>query len=367
MSASRDPWLDNAKMLLVTSVVVGHVLAVLTVPDPFRDHLYDALYVVHMPAFLLVTGYLSRRAGWTRRHLGSLLTTMVVPYVVFSLLLWGLRRAHTGEGTEERLLLEPFWAMWFLAALVVWRLATPLLRAHPLVVPASVVVALTAPAWSLDVLALERVLQFLPFFVVGLHARREWLERLHQPLARVLAVLALLGVWAATAHLDRWAGTEWLFNDHAYAELGVDFSAGVATRAMLLALSFAGALAVLALVPTGQRWFTALGARSMTVYLAHTLVVQAVQYDELLADLDAGPALLAGVVLGTAVAIGLATPPAVRALRWFVDPVGSARELRARPRVLPAVPAGEGLSPADATPGAPRSAAAGRAPAPARG
>jgi fucose 4-O-acetylase-like acetyltransferase len=53
----RDPWLDNAKMVLVTIVVVGHMMVL--VPDGgAKSHTYDFIYYFHIPAFVLVTGYL---------------------------------------------------------------------------------------------------------------------------------------------------------------------------------------------------------------------------------------------------------------------------------------------------------------------
>ena len=43
VKAARDPWLDNAKMALVTLVVVGHAWTLL--PDSgVTAHLYDFLY-----------------------------------------------------------------------------------------------------------------------------------------------------------------------------------------------------------------------------------------------------------------------------------------------------------------------------------
>ena len=54
-SSGRDPWFDNAKMALVTLVVIGHGWTLLPL-DSFDGHLYDFLYSWHIPAFVLVTG-----------------------------------------------------------------------------------------------------------------------------------------------------------------------------------------------------------------------------------------------------------------------------------------------------------------------
>ncbi|QCC78190.1 hypothetical protein [Nocardioides daphniae] len=55
----RDPWIDNAKTVLVTLVVVGHFLTIAPESAP-AAHVYDFLYLFHIPAFVLVSG--GRRA-----------------------------------------------------------------------------------------------------------------------------------------------------------------------------------------------------------------------------------------------------------------------------------------------------------------
>src|SRR5690606_2267631 len=77
----RDPWVDNAKAVLVVLVVVGHFIPLLPRNDA-AGHVYDFLYLWHMPAFVLVSGWMSRRASWSRQHLTQLVTLFVVPYLV---------------------------------------------------------------------------------------------------------------------------------------------------------------------------------------------------------------------------------------------------------------------------------------------
>ena len=63
---SRDPFFDNAKLLLVTLVVVGHSWNLLPAAST-SSPVYTFLYAWHVPAFVLVTGYLSRSFSFTRR------------------------------------------------------------------------------------------------------------------------------------------------------------------------------------------------------------------------------------------------------------------------------------------------------------
>ena len=75
-------------------VVVGHSWVLL--PDnAVTDHFYDFLYAWHVPAFVFVTGYLSRSFAYTRARMWQLVRTVVVPYVVFECAL-ALFRVYVG-------------------------------------------------------------------------------------------------------------------------------------------------------------------------------------------------------------------------------------------------------------------------------
>src|SRR4051812_14294974 len=82
VAQKRDPWFDNIKMTLIVLVVVGHAWAMLPASRA-TDWTYDFLYSWHMPAFAIVTGYLSRSFAWTPKKLWGLVCTVAVPYFVF--------------------------------------------------------------------------------------------------------------------------------------------------------------------------------------------------------------------------------------------------------------------------------------------
>ena len=92
------PCFDNAKLLLVTLVVVGHSWTLL--PDVSTSSpVYTFLYPWHVPAFVMVTGYLSRSFTFTRETSCRLVTTVVVPYFVFETLLALFRSASAGRSS----------------------------------------------------------------------------------------------------------------------------------------------------------------------------------------------------------------------------------------------------------------------------
>jgi fucose 4-O-acetylase-like acetyltransferase len=321
---SRDPWFDNAKMALVTLVVVGHSWTLLP-HGALNDHLYDFLYVWHIPAFVLVTGYLSRSFDWTGRRLWQLVRTVLVPYLLFECLL-ALFRVHVGGEKLEDLFQDPHWPMWYLAALFFWRLLTPVFRPLWGGLVAAVAISLVAGVSAGDTLDMARVLGLLPFFVLGLKATPEHLERLRQPWARKLALVVFVGIAALTFWTDALASTEWLYYRSQYDELGVSAGHAVLIRLGLLVLGTLGACAFLALVPRTNGWFTRMGAATVVVYLVHGFVVKGAEYAGYIGWASEHTAVSLVVTTGSAVALALllAWDPVSRRLAALVDPFGYA-------------------------------------------
>lgn len=328
---TRDPWLDNAKMALVTLVVVGHAWAMLPA-DGVLGHFYDFLYAWHMPAFVLVTGYLSRAFDYAPERMWNLVRTVAVPYVIFECLMAFFREWFNGERLED-LFADPHWPLWFLTALICWRLLTPFFRALPLAAALAVAVGISALSGLVtgdtsEYFDLTRTAGMLPFFVLGIHLTPERLERLRGLPARWCAVGTFVAVWLLTAHVDQLADTHWLYYSTPYADLGVTDDRGIVTRLALLAVGVVGAAAFLALVPRVDGWFARMGAATLVVYLCHGFVVRGLEYAGYVEWAAGHPVLAPAVTLVGAVllALGLASPPAVRRLRILVDPFGPAQE-----------------------------------------
>jgi fucose 4-O-acetylase-like acetyltransferase len=315
-------------MLLVTLVVVGHAWVLLPEDSLARNWSYDFLYLWHMPAFVVVTGYLSRSFTWSRRNLGRLLTVVAVPYVVFEAAMSAFRVEVGGETGIDDLFVEPHWPMWFLAALFLWRLAVPVLRAAPAPLLIAVAVSLLGGLLAGDALDLGRVTGMLPFFVLGLTARPEHLERLRSATARKWAALLLAGAFLLAPFIDGRIKTEWFYWRSGYDALEVSFAQGAGIRLGLLAVSAVLALSALALVPRGAGWYSSLGAASMVVYLFHGFAIRGAEYAGLVDWATAAPwlGLLVTTVAAVALALVLAAPPVAQRLNVVVDPVGALRQ-----------------------------------------
>lgn len=324
---ARDPWFDNAKMALVLLVVVGHSWTLLP-REGAVSHLYDFLYTWHIPAFVLVTGYLSRSFSYTPQRVWQLVRTVAIPYVVFETAL-ALFRTYVGGEHMRDIYQDPHWPMWFLSALFFWRLGTPVFKALPTLVamPVAVAISLAGGLVGDRTFDLFRILGLLPFFVLGLKATPSALERLREPWVRNLALLTFLALAVATTWMDQIVGsTDWLYYSYGYRDLGVGAIHGMLERAGLLVAGLLGALAFLALVPRSRGWFTRMGAATLVVYLFHGFFIKSALYAgyQGWADDHGSIALLVTTAGAATLALLLATPRVAQVLNHAVDPFGTA-------------------------------------------
>jgi fucose 4-O-acetylase-like acetyltransferase len=357
MSTTRDPWFDNAKMALVTLVVVGHSWTILP-GTTAQGWLYDFLYAWHVPAFVLVTGYLSKSISWESRRLWSLVKTVAVPYVVFEALLAWYRNQFGGVRLQD-LWTDPHWPMWYLSALFFWRLMTPVFLRVRAKVAVAVLLSLAAGLWAGDLFDMARIFGLLPFFVLGLKMHPGHWTMLRAPRARVYAVAAFAVLFVLARFGQDWIATEWLYYRSRYDILDSDPVRAATIRMVLLLVGLTGALAFFALVPKTRSWFSTLGAATLVVYLFHGFPVLAVKYGAYpgwAADHFwlALPLTTLGALV---VALTLAAPAVARRLNVLVDPIGAIerRLERRRPRDGEPHAGGAELTPAGSpAPPAPR-------------
>lgn len=329
---SRDPWLDNVKMVLVTLVVVGHAIGLVEATQG-SHWVYDFIYLWHIPAFVFVSGYLSKSFEWDRRRLKSLVYTLAIPYLLFEPALFYFRRGVADEDVQGPLWLVPHWTMWYLIVLLMWRLVTPILKRHWLFLPLSVIVSLLGGLWNDDSLMIPRFLGLLPFFVLGLHLKPRHLAHLDDVWVKVAAVPMLVGIGVMALYTDTWAETALLWYDTGYEDIPISNEIVFQTRLTVMMVGLLGAFAAMALVPRRNLgWFTTMGTATMVVYLFHGFVIKTVKALGWPDFTAAHPTL--GLVLtiigAVALALLLASPPVRRVLEPFTNPLGWLEARRAR-------------------------------------
>ncbi|MFF6996350.1 acyltransferase family protein [Streptomyces sp. NPDC008313] len=323
-AARRDPYFDNAKYLTIVLVVCGHAWEPLTYGSRAVTAVYLTVYAFHMPAFALISGYFSRGFDMAPGRLRRLVTGVVAPYLVFETAYTLFYRWAQDDPGYPLSLLDPWYVMWFLVALFVWRMTAPVWAAlrHPLPLALGLaVLASVSPELGGD-LALQRVLGFLPCFVLGLTLRPEHFERLRARRVRLAALpvagCALVTAYAVAPRFD--AG--WLYHRGSVTGQGAPRWAGLLTTPALFVLALLLTACFLAWVPGRSRWFTPLGAGTMYGYLLHGFLIKSSRfwdwYDRPWLHTPLGE--LAVTAAAVAVMTLLCTPPVRSAFRYVVEP-----------------------------------------------
>ena len=273
----RDAFFDNAKYLAIVLVAMGHAWEPLKDDSRILEALYTVVYAFHMPAFIIISGYFSRSFDMRPDRLKRLVTGVAVPYVLFETAYSLFKRWGAPDPGHPISLLDPWYLTWFLVALFIWRLTTPLWKVVRWPLPLALVIAVLASV-SPDIgaeLDLQRVLQFLPFFVMGLIMKPEHFQLVRRREIRILSV----PVFAAALAVGWWAvprmNTAWFYHRDAAQDLGAPWWAGAVMTLALFGCSLVLTACFFSWVPRRTFWFTALGAGTLYGYLLHGFLVKA--------------------------------------------------------------------------------------------
>ncbi|MFC6061850.1 acyltransferase family protein [Streptomyces ochraceiscleroticus] len=322
---ARDPFFDNAKYLAIVLVAMGHAWEPLTDGSRAAEALYMVVYTFHMPAFIIISGYFSRSFDMRKDRLQRLVTGVAVPYVLFEVAYTFFKRWADDDPGQPISLLDPWFLTWFLVALFIWRLTTPLWKVVRWPVPLALVIAMLASV-SPDIgddLDLQRVLQFLPFFVIGLFMKPE-----HFQWAQRRAVKwASLPIFASALVMAYWAGprmtSAWFYHRDSAQELGAPWWSGLVMTLALFGCSAVLVTCFFAWVPKRQTWFTVLGAGTLYGYLLHGFLAKGSRFWGWFDDyqwLHTPLGEIAVTLIAGAVVTALCTPPVQRAFRWAMEP-----------------------------------------------
>ncbi|MFF3289577.1 acyltransferase family protein [Streptomyces sp. NPDC003023] len=324
-STPRDPYFDNVKYLAILLVALGHVWPHVIEYSRATRALYMFVYTFHMPVFILISGYLSRSYTGRPDQLRRLLTGVALPYVVFEVAYTLFARYGTDYPEKPISLLQPSYLMWFLLALFIWRLTTPLWRVvrWPLAVSLVIAALATVTPGIGPALDLVRVLQFLPFFVLGLCMKPGHFRFLRRRGPRALAVLVFAGAIPFTYWVTPSIPMNWFYRSRSVQEIGLAWWPGLIRAGVLFCCTLVLIAAFLALVPARRHWFTVLGAGTICGYVLHGFLIRGAGYAGLF---DHHPSLstptgrVAVTVAILLIMTLLCTPPVRRVMKFVTEP-----------------------------------------------
>ena len=260
---------DNIKAVLIFLVVFNHLIAfgLVKESDAVR-YIWYGITTFHMPAFIFVSGYLSKNRQNQLKNFKNLL----IPYFLGYALTW-VATVWSGSSMEFDLLRPSGTAMWYVLALFIYRCIVEALGKMRFAVPLTLALAIwagTRQEFS-TYLSVSRIVVFLPFFVAGYLWSDEMTRRLRRFAGKWMlfflsgAVLFLLPHFMITQGIP----VDLLRENHSYLLSGVSNQVGIVIRMFMYLSSFLVITTLFALMPDLHLPVSFIGRNTMSVYFFH--------------------------------------------------------------------------------------------------
>ena len=274
MAKERDAFFDNYKAFLIVMVVFGHFLNYPANRNvAFAGILRNYIYLFHVPAFVFISGYFAHKT-----KVSKLIKSLLLPYFILQIIYYFVYH-QVGHNVQFRLI-WPYFTLWYLIALFIWRMIINLFGKNKALIPISFLVSIFVPyiAPMRHFFSLFRVISFFPYFVLGNHLDIDkWKEISSKPKAKIISIFFLLIMFAFTCLYYKNFNVEVLNCQMSYSQMGLPVIGGLArVQIILFALAFIFAFGCL--MPKGNTIFTTLGQRTMRVYILHGFVYKTLSY-----------------------------------------------------------------------------------------
>ncbi len=324
--AARDALFDNIRFILIFLVVLGHTLSPIGKQPDAIQLIYKFIYLFHMPAFMLLSGYFSKNVEKCR---DTAVQKYLLPYLIFNLLSSVIYLYQGGKAWYVLDIFYPRWGIWFLLVLFVYRFVLKDLVRIRLMLPLSFVIGLLAGCFDkLDSdFAWGRIFGFLPFFILGYYLTAEHIEKIRKlpKYIPVLTGLLSVGFILFTHFNQKYDWTSFLNFSHqmyflrdSYRECGLGTFDGLICRAAIYLFALLITFTLIALTPRKKTYLATVGKNTMTVYILHLFILNEIK------DLSIWPkpgylVLLCGFAVAAAFVFLFSAPPVAKAYSFCIE------------------------------------------------
>lgn len=318
----RDPFFDNAKILLMVLVVLGHVL-----PIGFNQKVnvatFEWIFSFHMPLFVFISGYFTRITN-SKKFWDGLLD-VVETLIVFTIVHVAISYFLGKPLFLSSIIVFPQWTLWYLLSLICWRLMlyyTPssILSNHRTLIIISLVLCLALGWVPLGKeLSFQRTFALLPFFVIGFVAGVKQIkpkssQRQYFHVA-FFVVIALLYFF-----IPKIISTI-LYQNYSYLRGPSSPLVCMCLRAGWLVFAGCMSYSFLSIVPRKEYRWTHFGQLTLFIYMYHAIILSC-RY--LLRDSFNLPTSVLHCILYTAIVLAMIwLMSKIKIFHWLLNPISS--------------------------------------------
>lgn len=283
MQNNRDYLFDNYKVFLIFLVVVGHFIGPSVGCNDFLRILKWIIVSFHMPAFIFISGYFSKK----ELPILTIIQRLAVPYIAYEIIyyLWYTFVTHKETGLH---LLKPKFTLWYLLALFLWKIVTPYVKKIPhymlLAFAAGILIGFST--MEDNFLTIPRALVYYPFYLAGTSFERDTLVKWRTAKGKQIAIMCILliAVFLCIVGLNRIAPMQVFYGRYNYISMKQGMLEGVLWRIVLYVIGFIMTFSVMTLMSEKKLPFSYIGTRTMAIYLFHGLTYSYLEYCTKLLD-----------------------------------------------------------------------------------
>lgn len=256
-------------------VVLGHCLWEHYQESQTLDVLLYWIYTFHMPLFVFISGYFSKKME-TCRFWDFFIKTLET-YLLFQTACVLLQYVKEVPLTWE-VIISPYSIYWYLFSLLLWRAMIQVMpqkwmEKHKIVIPVVAVIGLMVGFVPLgNEFSFQRTFAFLPFFVLGFYSHQYgWLERI-----RSLSWTAAIGVFVGCLFVFYLCTSDGVFTmPLLYENTPYHNAVECFCRLVIWSLAIGNSIVFVKIIRTGV-WTAALGALTLYIFVYHQFVIEIV-------------------------------------------------------------------------------------------
>ncbi|MEK5523169.1 acyltransferase [Heyndrickxia sporothermodurans] len=279
-TSKRSLYFDNAKLILIFLVVFGHVISPLKGNDDLLFTLYTVIFLFHMPAFILISGYFAK--GYRKKgYLLKSVKKILLPYLIFQAIYSFFYFINGDEKSLTFDFLQPHWTLWFLLSLFCWNVliyAFAKLKWIGLIVAVAIGIAIGYVDQVGNYLSLSRTFVFFPYFLLGFLIEQKhinWIKNMK--FSAVIGVLIILSTFLLFGLSFPKDAVPWLLGSSSYADMGnAEWFDGL-FRMLQYLLTLIVIFGFFALVPATGSKLTIIGQRTLYIYLLHGFIIKIIE------------------------------------------------------------------------------------------
>lgn len=329
LTKQRDYWYDNAKAILITAVVVGHLAnGIFSTSTPWVVALQKFIYVFHMPAFMIISGRFAKkridRGDWV-----TVINKLIVPYVVLQTLMLLLYSVMDYASTSSFSYFKPLFGLWYFFTIAAYSLISPYIVKFKWALPLSLIVGLGVGFLPHTFYGgFHRIFCFYPFFLFGYYTYGSSFSFCKKIWFRIISVAVIIATGLFVLKYNKEVSFELLCMNKVYSFIADDVDTSIMGAFLMnvgrYAVGFLFFFFILGVTPSKKTFFSYIGTYSSYVYALHLFFIvflRAVDADyDVLRILTNKWLLLAYCFSGIPIAFILASKPVRKLTRFFVEP-----------------------------------------------